>query len=113
MRHRKTCASGETWSFDDSRYLMLSANGIGAGSVAVPAPARHGIRVPRLVLLTLCASALVGGCDDTEPPAYRGESGAVEDAVVCLLAAKDFLAGRAVPPPDAELAATEGWIWAA
>ena len=35
------------------------------------------------------------------------------DAVVCLLAASDFLAGRAVPPTDRELAETEGWIWCA
>ena len=34
------------------------------------------------------------------------------DAVVCLLAAKDFLDGSAHPPEDAECAAVEGWIWA-
>lgn len=33
------------------------------------------------------------------------------DAVVCLLAATDFLVGRAVPPVDRELAEQEGWIW--
>lgn len=34
------------------------------------------------------------------------------DAVVCLLAATDFLAGHAAPPEDLELALREGWIWA-
>lgn len=36
------------------------------------------------------------------------------DAVVCLLAAQDFLTGAAMaPPPElAEAAAQEGWIWA-
>lgn len=38
----------------------------------------------------------------------------VLDAVVCLLAAQDFLRGEAMPPPPelAEAAAHEGWIWA-
>jgi predicted nuclease with RNAse H fold len=35
------------------------------------------------------------------------------DAVVCLLAARDFLQGRAVPPPEQRLAEHEGWIWSA
>ena len=34
------------------------------------------------------------------------------DAVVCLLAAKDFLEGRAMPPTNPRLAKREGWIWA-
>ncbi len=33
------------------------------------------------------------------------------DAVVCLLAVKDFLDGAAVGPKDLELAKKEGWIW--
>lgn len=33
------------------------------------------------------------------------------DAVVCLLAAKDFVEGQAVSPHDAQLAEQEGWIW--
>jgi hypothetical protein len=37
----------------------------------------------------------------------------VLDAVVCLLAGADFLAGRATPPPNGEieLVQKEGWIW--
>lgn len=35
------------------------------------------------------------------------------DAVVCLLAAKDFLDGLAMKPVNADLAAQEGWIWTA
>ena len=34
------------------------------------------------------------------------------DAVVCLLAAKDFLEGRTMPPSNPRLAKREGWIWA-
>ncbi|WP_018872344.1 DUF429 domain-containing protein [Thioalkalivibrio sp. ALJ16] len=37
------------------------------------------------------------------------------DAVLCVLAGVDFLAGHAVPPTaaEAELAGREGWIWSA
>jgi len=35
------------------------------------------------------------------------------DAAVCVLAAQDFLTGRAVPPIDRCLAEREGWIWTA
>jgi len=34
------------------------------------------------------------------------------DAVVCLLAAHDFLRGEAMPPENHVLATGEGWIWA-
>ena len=37
----------------------------------------------------------------------------VLDAAVCVLAAEDFLAGRATPPPDRGTAEREGWIWTA
>ena len=33
------------------------------------------------------------------------------DAGICVLAAADFLQGRAVPPADQKLAEREGWIW--
>ena len=33
------------------------------------------------------------------------------DAVVCLLAAMDFLGGYALPPDDRDRAEREGWIW--
>ncbi|MGI9165811.1 MAG: hypothetical protein ACR2G5_05410 [Pyrinomonadaceae bacterium] len=35
----------------------------------------------------------------------------VLDAVVCLLAARDFLLGEAMRPIDRNLAEIEGWIW--
>jgi hypothetical protein len=35
------------------------------------------------------------------------------DAAVCVLAARDFITGRAAPPPDRCLAEHEGWIWTA
>jgi predicted RNase H-like nuclease len=34
------------------------------------------------------------------------------DAVVCVLAGADFVAGRAMPPHDLAIARHEGWIWA-
>ena len=34
------------------------------------------------------------------------------DAVVCVLAAMDFLDGRAMAPPRQAVAEQEGWIWA-
>jgi hypothetical protein len=33
------------------------------------------------------------------------------DAVLCVCAGLDFLAGNAVPPEDRSLADKEGWIW--
>jgi predicted RNase H-like nuclease len=33
------------------------------------------------------------------------------DAIVCVLAATDFLQGKAVPPENLGLAKKEGWIW--
>lgn len=33
------------------------------------------------------------------------------DAAVCVLAGKDFLESRALPPLDQDLARREGWIW--
>lgn len=39
------------------------------------------------------------------------ESADALDAVVCLLAAGDYLDGSAVPPENRELALKEGWIW--
>jgi len=33
------------------------------------------------------------------------------DAVVCVLAAVDFLEGKAIPPDQSQLALKEGWIW--
>lgn len=33
------------------------------------------------------------------------------DAVVCVLAALDFLEGKAIPPDQSQLALKEGWIW--
>lgn len=35
----------------------------------------------------------------------------VLDAVVCVLAARDFLTARSIPPTDMRLARKEGWIW--
>ncbi len=38
-------------------------------------------------------------------------SGDILDAVVCLLAARDFMLGEAMPPVNRSLAEIEGWIW--
>jgi hypothetical protein len=50
------------------------------------------------------------------PPADKSKmlnSADALDAVVCLLAAKDFLDGSAMAPEDLDLAHREGWIWVA
>lgn len=39
------------------------------------------------------------------------EDADVLDALVCVMAGVDFLAGRAMPPGDLEMAKKEGWIW--
>jgi len=57
-------------------------------------------------------SALAGTlCLETEIALLETSADAL-DAVVCLLAAKDFLEGRAAGPTDQPLAELEGWIWA-
>ena len=33
------------------------------------------------------------------------------DAVICALAAADFVSGTVMPPDDFHLARKEGWIW--
>jgi hypothetical protein len=48
--------------------------------------------------------------------AFDGElpaSGDAIDALVCVVAAADFIQGRARPPVDRETAQQEGWIWTA
>ena len=46
--------------------------------------------------------------DDTASLAINADA---LDAVVCVLAAADFLMGHARPPDNLELAIKEGWIW--
>ncbi|MGM0434207.1 MAG: hypothetical protein ACQEQ1_06055, partial [Pseudomonadota bacterium] len=48
---------------------------------------------------------------DVPIPAMDSKSDAL-DAVICLLAAHDFLRGEAMGPEDQALATKEGWIWA-
>lgn len=48
----------------------------------------------------------IAGLDD-----YVAAQADVFDACLCLVAAKDFTEGRALPPADIELARHEGWIW--
>jgi hypothetical protein len=40
-----------------------------------------------------------------------GKNPHVRDAAWCAVAGADFLAGRADPPSDIDLARREGWIW--
>lgn len=48
-------------------------------------------------------------CSAVEPSVLAREDAV--DACVCVLAAADFLRGRAVSPPNLETALLEGWIW--
>jgi predicted RNase H-like nuclease len=55
---------------------------------------------------------LVAGCVDCSAIAAAGPLSAdALDAVACVLAAVDFVQGRAVPPSEPDLAEREGWIW--
>ena len=47
---------------------------------------------------------------DVPIPAMESKSDAL-DAVICLLAAHDFLWGKVMGPEDQALATKEGWIW--
>ncbi len=47
----------------------------------------------------------------SDPGAIARGASHVLDAVVCVLAAQDFLAGHADPPRDVERSRREGWIW--
>jgi hypothetical protein len=49
-------------------------------------------------------------CSGVPPESMEPED--ARDAVVCTLAAGDFLLGRAEPPANLEVAQVEGWIWA-
>jgi hypothetical protein len=47
-------------------------------------------------------------------PAIRQAAIAIDhvfDAAICVLAGFDFIGGCCPKPPDAQLAAKEGWIW--
>jgi hypothetical protein len=80
----------------------LSARGIRSSGYKKPEQslARQEIAAALDVALTLdVTSADITATGDTL------------DSVVCLLAAKDFLDGRAVPPENRVLASLEGWIW--
>jgi hypothetical protein len=57
-------------------------------------------------------SALEGKVSLTVDPSPLQTNADVLDAVVCLVAAQDFLEGRAMEPADRPLAELEGWIWA-
>jgi hypothetical protein len=99
------------WNSDDVRSVevievypaaTLSARGIRSSGYKKPEQslARQEIAADLVVALTL---------DVTSAEITR--TGDTLDSVVCLLAANDFLDGRAVPPENRALASLEGWIW--
>jgi len=99
------------WSPDDVRSVevievypaaTLSARGIRSSGYKKPEQslARQEI-----------AAALDGALTVDVAPGDITMTGDTLDSVVCLLAAKDFLDGRAVAPENRALAAQEGWIW--
>ena len=100
------------WSADD--LLGISAIEVypaatlvahGFRSTGYKKPAQIEERRELLVSLEGVAS-LRGGVPEMERNADA------LDAAICLVAAADFMAGRALPPPDHALAVREGWIWA-
>jgi predicted RNase H-like nuclease len=70
--------------------------------------ARDEVAERREIVASLCTVIDVGGHHST-----LESSADALDAAVCILAAKDFIDGRALPPPDLGLAEREGWIWVA
>jgi hypothetical protein len=57
-------------------------------------------------------AALAGTVEMKTEVSLAERSADALDAVVCLLAAQDFLEDRAIGPKDQPLAELEGWIWA-
>lgn len=60
------------------------------------------------------ATMLMGLRDHLELGSYYPalvDNADVMDAAVCAVAGADFLAGRAVPPRNLDMAVVEGWIW--
>lgn len=55
-------------------------------------------RLPDVALPSTCKSAAVSNSDAL-------------DAIVCVLAAADFVEGHAMPPPTSKKVLKEGWIW--
>jgi hypothetical protein len=81
----------------------LKARGIATGSYKKSA----AIEDRRSIVARLGADLRIPG----DNPFALGDDEV--DALVCVLAGVDFLAGRAAPPPDMALAQSEGWIWVA
>lgn len=81
----------------------LMAHGINASGYKAPASVSCRARVMTDVATRI---ELARG---VHPDISRGSDAL--DAVICLLAAQDFLSGAAHPPEDHELAKKEGWIW--
>ncbi|MBZ5538284.1 MAG: DUF429 domain-containing protein [Acidobacteriia bacterium] len=86
-------------------YPAATLVAYGFQSTGYKAPAQVGGR--REVLASLSSLIQVGRI-----AAVLELSADALDAAVCVLAAKDFLDGSALSPPDRGLAAQEGWIWA-
>lgn len=83
----------------------LMAHGIRSGGYKKPHQIRERSEMvealrPKMALSERDVGDLTGNAD-------------LLDAAVCVLAASDFLTGRAVPPPDRGVAEDEGWIWTA
>jgi predicted nuclease with RNAse H fold len=62
----------------------------------------------RRILRDLEGRIRIGSCAE-----LLEEKPDVLDAAVCLVAAADFLSGRAIAPKHREIAVREGWIWSA
>ena len=80
----------------------LAANGIRSSGYKKPSQGQERLEIirplSRWIDCKACLSDLEANAD-------------VLDSAVCVLAAVDFLEGRAVGPTDAALAEHEGWIW--
>jgi predicted nuclease with RNAse H fold len=65
----------------------------------------------RRQILASLSPALSFGAGRPRIESAAAENADLLDAIVCLVAAKDFLESRASPPGDLSTARREGWIW--
>ncbi len=80
----------------------LSASGVRSTGYKEP-----GKVAERQVIINWLTTEMSGG-NANRLPAQNAD---VLDASICLVAGKDFLLGKALPPFSAMLAKKEGWIW--
>jgi len=65
----------------------------------------------RRQILVALNPALSFGANRLRIESAAAENADLLDAIICMVAARDFLDGRAIPPSDLDVTQREGWIW--